>query len=99
MPKSTKRMSVLAALAWILFALPTCSMSRVGVLVNPPDLATAPDCFWEQYAALASGDPGPYPCVEIFIGDALQKDCETDDMFNRKTSQVRKCANYSGPDE
>lgn len=96
MRKSRKPWTALLTLAWILFSLPTCSMRRVGVLVNPPDLATAPPCFWEQYGALASGDPGPYPCVENFIGDALQKDCETDDMFNRKTSQIRKCANYMG---
>ena len=76
-----------------LCVLPMCSTKRVGVLVEPPDLARAPDCFWQEQAR---GELGP--CTAAFIADAFAKDCEADAMVKRRTSQIEKCAMYEGDD-
>lgn len=93
MRRQPRRRTVWLALAVIPLALMTCSTKRVGVLVEPPDLARAPDCFWIE---LANGELGP--CVEAFIADAFQKDCEADAMVKRRTSQIEKCEWYEGND-
>ncbi len=99
MRKPTRPRSALAVLAFAPLLLPMCvTRPTAVVLVEPPDLAMAPDCFWAEHHEMTMGRPGPFPCIEVFIADALQKDCETDDMFERKTSQVLSCANYHGDD-